>query len=381
MPLDDAAVSALGSDFARLGYLRPPAAPGSTETVDELGVAWTWDGPSPAPIRHPLEGRPAQDVQRLPRPSWPDLVQVPGPWLAGPSDVAGGVGERPLAVLDAPGPGVLETAFAVRGTWAFLEDLAFDPRAAAAMLDWSLETVVDAYDQLLDALPRPPDVVLVADDYARSRGMLLSPPDFRDVVWPRLASLVALLRARSGAAIALHSCGAVGPILDDLARLEPDVVDLDADADGLGLAAVRRALGSSVALHGWVDLGSLGRAAVHGDAPRLAALLARLAASAPAVSAPADAIDDPGELRDVVAGSALLASLNAEAAGWADGLRAGEIPAAVLARAVEAAGHARPPAACAAPAAISRSARVVPSLPPRARAWSRAALKEESTWR
>ena len=312
--LDGATVAALGSDLTRIGYAFEPPAPRDGFFLDPLGVTWSSDGSSAAPLEHPLAGDPRPRVSGRPMPVWPDLVQVPDGWPALGLDP--GDQSASITILDAPCPGLLETGLALRGSWAFLEDLADQWRSATALLEWALEMNVAAYEQALAALPAPPDVVLLGDDYGQSRAMFISDADFRAHLHPRLRTLVARLRRLTPAAICFHSCGAIGPILGDLADLEFEILDLDADADGMDIAKVRRALPSATVLHGWADLEGLGQACAVGNRTAVRRLVADLALSGPAIAAPADAVTTPAALNAVVLGAALVSALSDWGIEW-----------------------------------------------------------------
>jgi len=246
---------------------------------------------------------------------------VPDGWPAtGPAATPGGAphdAQPPaMTILDAPCPGLLETALALRGSWAFLGDLADDWRTATELLEWGLEMSVSAYEQALMALPASPDVILLGDDYADSRSMLISAADFRAHVRPRLRALVARIRHLAPAAICFHSCGAIGPILGDLADLELEILDLDAEAEGMRLATVRRALPAATVLHGWTDLGALGDAVASGARTDIRRLAAGVARSVPTIAAPGDAVTTPGALEAAVRGAAFVSALNRLEIDW-----------------------------------------------------------------
>lgn len=319
--LDASVSAALGSDLARIGYAFEPPVLDDGVFVDALGVTWLSDGLPPTPLEHPLAGgAPSRGIDQA-LPLWPDLVQVPNGWPSAAPDPD--TGPRPddarssaLTILDAPCPGLLETAFALRGSWAFLNDLAEDWRSATALLEWALEMNVAAYEQVLTALPASPDLILLGDDYGRSRDMLISAADFRAHVRPRLASLIARIRRLAPAAICFHSCGAIRPILGDLADLEIEVLNLDTDAAGMHISNVRRALSAATVLHGWTDLGSLGAAIRAGQRSTVRRLVADLARSMPAIAAPADALTTPAGLDAAVRGAALVSALSDLEIDW-----------------------------------------------------------------
>jgi hypothetical protein len=289
---------ALGSDFARVGLLFDSPLLEGEEFTDAYGVRWLWAAGQPAPLHHPLESATPGQIAGYAHPAWPRRVQVAND--AGP------------VVLDAPCPGLLETCFALRNSWQFMQDLTDDWRVANALLDWSLETVISAYEQALADLVRPPDLLLYGDDYGFTGGMFLAVTDFRHFVRPRLQTLVARLRRLCPAPILFHSCGAVRAIVPDLVALGVEALNLDPVAREMVLPDVRRELPSETVLHAPVDLAALGRAIVTGDMKSVAILATELAQCAPAVAAPIDNLSDCDQVVDCRVGAAFVHALDAD---------------------------------------------------------------------
>ena len=292
----------LGSDFQRAGYLfAPPELDAEDLFVDSYGVGWLWADGYPAQAHHPLEKASWGELSGHARPETPHLLQIGDPRA-----------DQQLVIADAPCPGLLDTCFALRNAWQFLNDLTDDWRCASALLDWALETTAVAYERLLSELPQPPDVVVYADDLGFRGAMYLSDTDFRNHIYPRLKTLVSRIRRATPAAICLHSCGSIRSILPDLASLDVELLNLDFHSKGMVLTQVRRELPDSVVLHGPVDMVVLGQAARDGDRALLASLAEQIADSLPAVMAPSDYINTRGDLDDAIRGAAMLRSLEVD---------------------------------------------------------------------
>lgn len=280
VPLGGAQTRWLGSDFSRVGLLFESPIILDDEFVDSYGVQWLCDDGRPAPILHPLEFASLSQVAAHARPVWPSRVQV-----ADAEDAS-------TVVLDAPCPGLLETCFALRNGWQFMQDLTDHWRVANALLDWALETVVSAYEQLLAGLPHPPDLLIYGDDYGFTDGMFLSAIDFRQFLRPRLQTLLSRLRRICQAPILFHTCGAVRQIIPDLVALGIDALNLDPLARGMALPELRKELPSDTVLHGPIDFIGFGQALAANDMKFIAILATELARCAPAVAAPIDNLTD-----------------------------------------------------------------------------------------
>ncbi|CAN5241282.1 hypothetical protein BH09ACT8_BH09ACT8_22790 [soil metagenome] len=301
LALDTSDTAALGSSFSRAGllYERPPV----TDDVftDRFGVDWLSAEGSAAPLNHPLQGADYLQVARHPRPIWPDTLQVP--------DIDSSDPGRPLIVADAPTAGLLETCFGLRDTWQFMLDITDNWRVANALLDWALESVASAYEHMFARLPISPDVVIYGDDYGYQGGMFLSDNDFRSFVRPRLRTLFSRIRRATSAAICFHCCGAIQPILTDLADLGVEILNLQYDAKGMELHNVRAELPREVVLHGYTDLCALGKSVVTGERRGIAVLTEELIASAPVIAAPVDNLASEADLMYAAAGARFVLEL------------------------------------------------------------------------
>ena len=292
---------ALGSDCLRTGLLfEPPAPDADDQLVDAFGVTWLSHDGGLAPLQHPLEHADLAAVARHPRPVWRQTAQLAPDARA----------DQRLVIADAPCPGLLDTCFLLRNGWQFMEDLAANWRVANALLDWSLETVVAAYEHLLSTLPRQPDILVYGDDLGYGGGMYLSPLDFHTFIHPRLRTLLARLRQLTPAAICLHSCGAIRPILPDLAALGVELLNLDPNARHMAVAELRRALPNEVVLHGTHDLCALGAAVRQRDWAAIALLSTELAVCTPLIAAPPDSLSSAEDVTNASCGAAFIHALS-----------------------------------------------------------------------
>ncbi|MBA8907987.1 uroporphyrinogen decarboxylase family protein [Aminobacter ciceronei] len=300
-PLSASDCARLGSDFQRVGFLYDTIEPCREEVVDAYGVAWLFTDGFPAPFRHPLESADWKMISRFPKPKLPNRVQLPDP---GHPDL--------LVVLDPPCPGLLDTCFALRNAWQFMDDLTGNWRIASAMLDWAAETIEQSYRATLGALPVEPDVIVYGDDLGFQSGMYLSDLDFRNFLFPRMQTLFARLRRMTGSAICFHSCGAIRSIVEDLANLDVEILNLDFYAKNMIMPEVRRSIPEAAILHAPVNLAAIGEAVREDNQATLALLACELATAMPAIAAPIDNIISPESLEANVHGAAFVRALSAQ---------------------------------------------------------------------
>jgi hypothetical protein len=200
-------------------------------------------------------------------------------------------------------------SFGLRGHWACLNDITSNWRSISALLDWSLETIVSAYEHLLSSLPKQPDIVVYGDDLGFQQSMYVSEVDFRNFLRPRMKTLFSRIRRLTTAKLLFHSCGAIRPILPDIADLGVDIVNLDSNARGMILDEIRGELPRNLILHGSTNLAGLGQALREGNKASVAQLVMEIVNSAPVVAAPLDNLSTAEEVSNAQLGAECMRQL------------------------------------------------------------------------
>ncbi len=298
LPLSAADVTCAGSNFQRVGFVWPHANDRAKDIIDSYGVRWLETDGSLAPYSHPLESAEWESLNSHPRPKLPTQIQFPDTKSDAPT------------ILDSPCSGLLDTCFMLRSGWQFMMDLTENFRIANALLDWSLETISDAYIAALEALPKQPDIVVYADDLGFQSGMYLSDLDFRTFIFPRLQVLFARIHKQTGSLICFHSCGAISSIVDDIVALDVDMLNLDFYAKNVLFKDIRRKIPSDMILHTPVNVVALGQSIASGNRASLALLTVDIAASTPCIGGPIDILSTWSESVDAIRGSAFIRSLS-----------------------------------------------------------------------
>lgn len=191
-----------------------------------------------------------------------------------------------------------------------MEDLTGHWRTASALLDWSLETIMQAYEVLLSSLPRQPDILVYGDDYGFSGGMFISEVDFRNFIRPRLRRLMSHLRRLTPARICFHSCGAIRPIVDDIVDLGAEIVNFDPYAKSMIMNEIRHEIPVDICFHGTTDLVALGQSIRCQKMASVGILACELAESAPVIAAPNDVVSTPEALADLALAVAFIRGLS-----------------------------------------------------------------------
>jgi uroporphyrinogen decarboxylase len=214
--------------------------------VDEWGVGW--QGGSYlhyAHILHPLESLTAQQIREYPFPDLDAAYRYDG--IQG--EIAA-LHERGLAVACFPGS-IFEQAWFMRGMQQLFADLAEDRTIANFLLDRITGIVTAASAQLAAA---GLDLLILGDDIASQRGMMMSLAMWREVFKPRLARVI---RAAKDAApnihIFYHSDGNVWDAIPDLIDAGVTVLN-PIQPECMDPAAVKRAFGDRLSFFGTVSV-------------------------------------------------------------------------------------------------------------------------------
>lgn len=186
----------------------------------------------------------ADDLRRYrwPDPDWfdfGDFAERLEPW-------------KDFAVM-ATGVSVWQHPSFLRGIENLLVDFLAEPEMAEFILDRFTEFYLGYFDRMLDAAGGRIDILRQADDLGTQQALLFSPELFRRYFKPRIARFADLAHSH-GAKFMFHSCGAIVPLIDDLIEAGVDILDpLQALAEGMDPAVLKRDFGGRICLHGGVD--------------------------------------------------------------------------------------------------------------------------------
>lgn len=244
-------IRACGHDFGDLSGLTLPPLPGPEDfdpdgryhavRTDEWGTTWEYRiyGIWGHPIAWPLN-----DLDRLASYRPPD----PPPWEGPDVDAARAAcrAEQARYFVLGGGGSLFEKLHSVRRFEDVLMDLAADTPQIHRLADLIVEHYLA---HVRRAVAIGVDGVAFGDDYGTQEALIVSPQTWRRFFKPRYQVLFEPVR-RAGKRIFFHTCGQVGPILEDLRDLGVDVIWPQLTAfDVAELARRCRDLGLTVELH------------------------------------------------------------------------------------------------------------------------------------
>ena len=220
---------------------------------DEWGVRW--EKPSSSlyfdPVEHPLADAGIQDLEAY---SWPDPLD-PGR-TKGLSEEARHLYEStPYAIVaNAPGVGIFETAWMLRGFEKVLEDFIDKREFARALLEKVTQIQKGIYGEFLAAVGEYIQVVMVSDDLGMEDGLMISPRLYRELIKPLHKELWGFIKEKTEAYLFFHSCGSVYQLIPDLIELGVDILNpVQVSAKDMESYRLKEEFGDRLSFWGGVD--------------------------------------------------------------------------------------------------------------------------------
>lgn len=220
------------------------------EYVDEWGIGWH-SVPYDTPYgngrytefnQHPLADDQAIDSYQPPDPNRPELYKE-AEWV-----VREFKGE--YWIVGVTVTTIFETAWALRGYEKMLMDLAINPELAERILDIPYQYHLTAAKKLTEL---GVDMIWLGDDIGAQNAMLISPKMWRKFLKPRMAAIIAEVKAiNPQVKVAYHSDGVLNPIIPDLIEIGLDVLNPIQPAS-MDPAELKRAYGDKLCFWGSID--------------------------------------------------------------------------------------------------------------------------------
>ncbi len=218
--------------------------------TDEWGIGWRpveyrtkfGNGRYTEVVGHPLSDDAAIETYRPPDPNRPELYAQAQRLLARHGEEYYIVGVTVTTIF--------ETAWALRGMSQLMMDFALDPDLADRILDIPYQYHLAAAGRLAEM---GVDMIWLGDDVGSQNGMMISPGHWRALLKPRMARLIAALKAINPALmIAYHSDGDISAIIPELIDIGVDVLNPIQPAC-MDLVGLKREYGNRLCFWGSLD--------------------------------------------------------------------------------------------------------------------------------
>jgi len=219
--------------------------------VDEWGIRWKsvyYDTPYgrgryTEMIEHPLADERRIPTYRAPDPTRPELYQE-----------AQRVIERFKSeywIVGGVVCTILEAAWGLRGLEALMIDMVSDPERAEAVLEIPYRYHLEVAKRLA---AMGVDMIWLGDDVGCQRSMFISPAHWRRYLKPRMAQMIAELKAiNPDLIIAYHSDGYIYPIIAELIEIGLDVLNPIQPAS-MDPVQLKREFGDRLCFWGSIDV-------------------------------------------------------------------------------------------------------------------------------
>ncbi len=219
--------------------------------TDEWGARWHRPpgGQYYDMVEHPLAPATLAALESY---RWPDPLN-PGR-VEGAAEEARRLREETDCAIEAGLVGLWESAWFLVGLERWLVALSENPPFVEALLDGVLDVLKEMHAAYLGKVGLMLDVVTLWDDYGAQDSTLISPDMWRQLVKPRLAELVATIKQSTPAFMALHSCGSLRLILDDLVEVGIEILNpVQVSARGMNPSELKRRYGKKLTFWGAID--------------------------------------------------------------------------------------------------------------------------------
>lgn len=236
--------------WANSYYANETYAAGEAAYTDEWGIGWKHapyqtrfgTGYYTEIVSHPLAEDSALDSYEPPDPTRPELYCDAAEVIRRFRDEYWIVGITVTTIF--------ETAWALRGLVRMLTDFVQDPELAGRILDIPFRYHLAAAKRLVRM---GVDMIRAGDDVGTQDRMLISPVAWRRLLKPRMAQLVAELKAINPAVrVAYHSDGCIHPIVADLVEIGLDVLN-PIQPRSMNPTRLKREYGQRLAFWGTID--------------------------------------------------------------------------------------------------------------------------------
>jgi uroporphyrinogen decarboxylase len=222
------------------------------ELVDAWGCRWQRRSGVPyfEVVEPPLQHATLSDLEDYP---WPDLTH--------PSRFTG-LAARCQAIQDAgfaavclSGVTIFEQAYILRGIENCLVDMLADEDFFTALLVRMKQLAISGVRALLQEVGPYVDVLVTGDDLGSQESTLMAPADYRRLIKPHEAELLAEIRQHTPAKIFFHSDGNIYPFLGDLIEIGVDILNpVQVSAGTMAdTARLKREFGDRLSFCGAID--------------------------------------------------------------------------------------------------------------------------------
>ena len=129
-----------------------------------------------------------------------------------------------------------------------------NPSFVEALLDKVLEILSQQYSNFLDKVGKYLNLFEIWEDISSQQGPLISPDSYRKIIKPRTRDLINVIKSKTKAKVALHSCGSVSWAIDDFIEIGIEVLNpVQVSAAHMDTKELKKKYGDSMSFWGGID--------------------------------------------------------------------------------------------------------------------------------
>jgi uroporphyrinogen decarboxylase len=177
-------------------------------------------------------------------------------WFIGCEKKARGYWNEGYAVVADPfSGGILEQTIGLRGFHTFLSDLYRNRDIIEYLLDQNMQNQQMIWENWLNEVGDWTTIAMYGDDYGTQGRLLLHPQMWRELVKPRVKSLIRSIKTKfPHIKVQLHSCGSIAEIVPDLIEIGFDILNPVQPTPSMDHMSLKQNFGSKICFHGGVDI-------------------------------------------------------------------------------------------------------------------------------
>lgn len=150
--------------------------------------------------------------------------------------------------------GVWESSWIVRGIENCMTDMYLNQDFYHRLLDRIADVLEGELSTFLDEAGPYLDFVCITEDLGTQISLLVSPQAYKEFIRPRSMRLFDLIKRKSGARVAQHSCGAIFSLIPDLIEAGVEILNpVQVSARGMDTKALKAEYGRDLIFWGGID--------------------------------------------------------------------------------------------------------------------------------
>lgn len=142
----------------------------------------------------------------------------------------------------------------MRGFDKIFMDLVDNKPLVTLLLDKILEIQSGIYETILEEVGSYLDIATLSSDMGTQSSLLISPGSWKEFIRPREETHIKLLRKKTNAKIALHSCGAIRPLIPEYIDMGIEILNpVQTTAKNMAPVDLKREFGKDLCFWGGID--------------------------------------------------------------------------------------------------------------------------------